>query len=113
MEHIVRAITAKKCELGKNSKTSQLWLNYLQMLGVVRELIEADRTGSWEMHLHAISDCLPIFAAAGHPNYLKSAYMYLQKMQVLQKEHTTVFQKFENGFHVIRRSNNYWAGLGD
>ena len=38
--------------------------------------------------------------------------MYLQKMQVLQQEHTTVFQKFENGSHVIRRSNNYWAGLG-
>ena len=27
-------------------------------------------TGSWEMHLAAISKCLPIFAAAGHFNYL-------------------------------------------
>ena len=48
-------------------------MNYLQMLGVARELVEADRTGSWQMHLHAISDCLPIFSAAGHPNYLKPA----------------------------------------
>ena len=43
------------------------------MLGVARELVEADRTGSWQMHLDAISDCLPIFSAAGHPTYLKSA----------------------------------------
>ena len=74
------------------------------MLGVARELVEADRTGSWQMHLHAISDCLPIFSAAGHPNYLKSAYLYLQNMVTLESDNPAVFQKFVNGFHVIRRS---------
>ena len=87
-------------------------MNYMQMLGVARELVEADRTGSWQMHLHAISDCLPIFSDAGHPNYLKSAYLYLQKMVTLESDNPTVFQKFVNGFHVIRRSDQYWAGLG-
>ena len=33
------------------------------MLGVVLELIEADRTESWQMHLQAVSDCLLTFAA--------------------------------------------------
>ena len=82
------------------------------MLGVVRELIEADQTGSWQMHLHAVLDCLPIFAAAGHPNYLKSAYLYFQKMTSLEFENPEVFQKFMRGYHVIRRSNKFWAGLG-
>ena len=40
-------------------------MNYLQMLGVAMELVEADRTGSRQMHLHAISNCLPIFSAVG------------------------------------------------
>ena len=87
-------------------------MNYLQMLGVARELVEVDRTGLWQMHLHAISDCLPIFSAAGHPNYLKSAYLYLQKMVTLESDNPAVFQKFVNGFHMIRRSDQYWAGLG-
>ena len=82
------------------------------MLGVARELVEADRTGSWQMHLHAISDCLPIFSAAGHPNYLKSAYLYLQNMVTLESDNPAVFQKFVNGFHVIRGSDQYWADLG-
>ena len=78
---IADRLKSKECALSSHSKTSKLWLNYQQMLGVSHKLIEANCTGSWEMHLHAISDCLPIFAAAGHPNYLKSGYLYLQKMK--------------------------------
>ena len=72
---IDQALSAKRNEFSTHSKTSKLWLNYQQMVRVVRKLIKADRTGSWIMHLHAIADCLPIFAAAGHANYLKSAYL--------------------------------------
>ena len=46
-----------------------LRLNYQYMLAVARTLVKADWTGSWDMHLGAISKCLPIFAAAGHFNY--------------------------------------------
>ncbi len=106
---IADRLKSKAGELSSHSRTNKLWLNNQQMLGVARELIEADRTGSWEMHLHAISDCLPIFAAAGHPNYLKSGYLYLQKMYSLETENPSVYQKFMNGFHVIRRSNQYWG----
>ena len=80
-------------------------MNYVHIIGIIWELIEADNTGSWEMHLRAISGCILIFAATGLPNYLKSAYMYLQKMQVFQKKYTAVFQNFENVFHVLSRSN--------
>lgn len=62
------------------------------------------------MHLHAVSDCLPISAAAGHPNYLKSAYLYLQKIMALETEYPKVFQKFMSGYHVIRRNDKFWAG---
>ena len=112
VERSVKALASKKSELSNSSKTSKLWLNYQYMLGVAQELTKADRTGSWQMHLHAISECLPIFAAAGHANYLKSAYLYLQKSMALETEHPAVYLKFMNGFHVIRRTNQYWAGLG-
>ncbi len=101
----------RKTELLARSKTSQLWLNYQKMLRVARGLIMADRTGSWSMHLNAVADCLPIFGAAGHYNYLKSAYFYVQEMNELETKHPDVFRKFNNGFHVIRRSKKFWAGL--
>ena len=54
---------------------------------------------------------LPYFAAAGHNLYAKSAYIYLQKMQQLPQSHPDIHASFLNGYHVIRRSDRYWAGL--
>jgi len=55
---------------------------------------------------------LPETTADGHPNYLKSARLYLQKMYALKDDNPEVHQKFQSGFHVIRRSSQYWAFLG-
>ena len=49
-------IEKNKSELSQTSKTSQLWLNYQHMVGIARIL----------MHLQAVSNCLTVFAAAGH-----------------------------------------------
>ena len=37
--------------------------------------------------------------------------MYLQKMDALQDTHPDVYNSFENGLHVLRRSDRYWSGL--
>ena len=81
------------------------------MLRCVRSFNTADRTGTWKMHLQADTDCLPIYAAAGYSNYLKSAYYYLQEMVELENRHPDVYMDFVNGRHVVRRSNKFWAGL--
>ena len=74
-------------------------------------LIKADRTGSWLMHLHAVSNCLTVFAAAGQFNYLRSAHYYLQQMNNLEEKHPDVYRKFLDGVHVVRRSNQCCARL--
>ena len=51
-------------------------------------------------------------AAAGHYNYLKSTHWYLQNMINLETHNRHVFEMFQNGYHVIRRSNKFWGGLG-
>jgi len=61
---------------------------------------------SWLMHLQAVSDCLPVFAAAGHFNYLRFAHYYLQEMSNLEDKHPDVYNKF---LDVVRRSNQSWA----
>ena len=111
LREIREKLDAKKAELSTRSKTSKLWISYQRMLQTARALIKADRTGSWMMHLRAMLACLPIFAAAGHYNYLKSAYLYIQEMCELETRHPDVYDTFSRGFHVIRRSNHFWAGL--
>ena len=67
------------------------------MVGMVRVLIRADCTEAWLMHLHAVSNCLTVFAAAGHFNYLRSAHYYLQQMNNLEEKYPDVHRKFFGG----------------
>jgi hypothetical protein len=112
VNRISELLDKKKTEVSGQSKTSKLWVGYQQMLRTARELIKADRTGSWNNHLHAIYNALPIFAAAGHYNYMKSAYLYVQEMSELENNNPEVYKMFQKGLHVIRRTNQFWAGLG-
>ncbi|KAJ8043143.1 hypothetical protein HOLleu_10106 [Holothuria leucospilota] len=93
------------------TRTGSLWLQYMGMVDLLRLFIKAERTGNWDLHLATVNDMLPFFAAAGHNLYLKSAYIYLQQMLQLKDDHPDVHTAFQNGHHVIRRSNRFWAGL--
>ena len=95
----------------KSSRTATLWLQYMDMVDILRKYIRAERTGNWELHLQAVSEMLPYLAASGHNNYTKSAWVYLQRMATLQNDCPDVYQQFKEGLHVVRRSDRYWAGL--
>ena len=91
MKSINTAFEAKKDELGV-SKTAELWFAFQRMMDLVWLILYADRRGDWEMHLNVVQKCLPLFASAGHYNYLKCAYHYIQTMANLQKTHPVLYQ---------------------
>ena len=93
------------------SRTSKLWLQYLDMIDILRMSIKAERTGNFHLHLRSVSEMLPYFAASGHNNYVKCGRLYLQQMLDLEKTHKDVYKRFKEGHHSIRRSDRYWAGL--
>ena len=92
-------------------RTSSLWILYMDLIDILRRFIKAERTGNWLLHLSTMKEMLPFFAACGHNSYAKSAYVYLQSMQNLEKSHQDVYHAFLEGHHVIRRSDRFWAGL--
>ena len=91
--------TAKeKVDIAKelaNHPTARLWLQYMDMVALLRQFIEAERTGNWELHLQSLRDMLPFYAAAGHNLYAKSVYIYLQQMLELNSNHADVLQLFK------------------
>ena len=101
----------KKESLMEHNRTAALWMQYMRMIDLLKTFIKAERTGNWNLHLQAVRDMLPYFAAAGHNLYAKSAYVYLQIMEDLKEKHPDIHQKFQDGLHVVRRSDRYWAGL--
>jgi hypothetical protein len=59
MVEMERKLNCEKSALSKASKTARLWLGYQRMVGIGQDLIRADRTGSWALHLCTVADCLP------------------------------------------------------
>ena len=95
----------------KDLLTAQLWLQYMDMIDILRTFLRSERTGDWRLHVHALHTMLPYLAAAGHNLYTKSIYAYLQRLAQLSIQHPEVHHQFQNGYHVVRRSDRYWAGL--
>ncbi|PIK60313.1 hypothetical protein BSL78_02744 [Apostichopus japonicus] len=93
------------------SRTALLWFQYMDMVNILERFLKAERTGNWGLHLQTVHDMLPYFAASGHALYAKCAYVYLQTMLNLPKTHPDVYRKFQEGYHVVRRSDRFWAGL--
>ena len=58
------------------------------------------------------AEAFSIFAAAGHFNYLKSAYLCLQRMVRLSITNPAADKLLRGSFHVIHRSDRFWSGLG-
>lgn len=104
------ALQTKKESL-KSSRVAAMWFQYMDMIDILCKHIRAKHTGNRELHLQAVSEMLPYLATSGHNNYTKSALIYLQQMSHLQDDNLEVYQCFQDGLHVIRWSDRYWAGL--
>lgn len=106
------AFHALKESLRSKSRTAKLWLLYMDYVDVMKLFIQAERSGDWRSHLEAVQRMLALFAATGHVNYAKSARLYLQQMRSLEINYPWLHKQFmENGFHCIRRSEKFWAGI--
>ena len=99
------------CQSLQQHRTAQLWLMYMTLVSILRTFIRAGRTGNWHLYLQALKQMLPYLAASGHHNYTKSLVLYLQKMEKLPHTHPEVYRKFLDGLFVLRRTENYWAGI--
>ncbi|KAL7289552.1 hypothetical protein TKK_0016524 [Trichogramma kaykai] len=95
------------------SDTAKLWSQYFNLITIMLQFIEAERTGNWKLHLQSIREMLPVFHAAGHFAYAKSAQMYLQDMDELsyQMDDEEYYKLTKEGFFTIRRTDKAWSGV--
>ena len=94
------------------SRTAKLCLQYMNYVSIIKEFARAERSGNWQGHLAAMGKMLNLFAATEHINYAKSGRLYLQLMLDLEKNYPWLYRQFnEKGFHCIRQTDKFWAGL--
>ena len=93
------------------TRTAMFWLQYLDMVSIPQRFIKAERMANWKLPFQTVQDMLPYFAASGHSLYAKPVYVYLQIMLRLPETHPDAHRKSMEGYHVVRRSDRFWAGL--
>ena len=112
LEQASHSILNQLKELSQQSRTGRLWMNYYQYVGIIQQFLRAERTGNWKLHIQTVREMIPLFHAAGHLAYAKSARLYVQEMDNLEnKMSADQYQKFtEKGYFSIHRTEHSWGG---
>ena len=94
--------------------TAQLWVLYYKMVTLVKQYIEAERRGGFQLHVDTVKRMILFFHAAGYRFDAKCAYLYtIQEMACLKNRMDPLeFLKFNTeGFLTIRRTGEFWSGI--
>ena len=104
--------TFKRLEEG--GRTPALWVQYHNMVDVIKVFIRTERLADHNGHLSCIiPKMLDIFAAAGHHQYAKGALLYFQLMKELETlpAYQDTLENFTaHGNRVVRYSSHEWSG---
>ena len=111
LDVILDKLQTEEAGIVSNSATGQLWVQYMHLVELLKQFIQAQRTGNVMLYLKSMQDMLPYLAASGHNNYVKSITIHLQDMLELEENTSHLFQLFNSGLFVVRRRDRFWAGL--
>ena len=86
--------------------TAKLWLEYMEIVNIMRAFIRSKRTCYWSLRLRTQQDMLPYLAASGHNLYTKFLYVYLKQIIIVRKHASRCSQAVHsrNACHQEERS---------
>ena len=93
--------------VSETSRTAKLWTQYIHYINIVKQFIQAERTGNWQNHLMVVRQMLNLFSATVHVQYAKSARRYLQLMDELPTNFPWLYNLLRQGYYTIRRSDRF------
>ena len=112
LQAFTNTLEDEKVILSTKSRTSKLWVQYLDYIKIVKIFILAERTGNLHLHLVTMEQMINLFAGTGHVHSAKSSRLYLQLMMDLQNDFPWLYKEFTNhGFNTVLRSERYWSEL--
>lgn len=93
--------------------TSKFWVQYYDMFMILKQFIQAERSGNWSLHIECTRRMIPYFHASGHYLYAKTAHLHVQQMLELKETMDPLeYKKFtELGYFTVRQTNKFWCGI--
>jgi hypothetical protein len=102
LENLMQRFANYLEQLELNGPTAKLWVQYFHMTTLMKQFIQAERSGDWKLHINSVKKMLPYFHASGHFLYAKSAHLYVQDMLGLERKISKIdYERFVlNGWLV-------------
>lgn len=86
------------------SELYKYWNNVAILISLMLDLVRADRTANWQLHLETVEKCIPIFHCLDRINYTRWCSLYLEDMLLLKNKAPEVYDQFCKGRFVVNRS---------
>ena len=90
LQEVIKKPEDFKEEHRKVSKLFAFWEEYGTMVDLLLQLIKAERTGNWKLHLCTVAAMVPYFFAMDRHNYSCWLPVYLSDMKRLESKHPRV-----------------------
>ncbi|CAB4007601.1 Hypothetical predicted protein [Paramuricea clavata] len=88
------------------SDLAKFWITYLQLCELLLDLINATRTGNWELYLFCIEAVIPWTFAYDRQNYARYLIPYLNDMRALPTVMPEVYDAFLAGDFSVQMSKS-------
>lgn len=98
----------RKCE---ESPLFKYWNNFLIMQQLVLNLLRADRTGDWKLHVESMKHIQPLYFILDRVNYIRASGEYLQDIIDLENTHPEVYQEFLKGNFTVKQTNRPFTSI--
>ena len=106
-EDVIALLSAIKLfdeQCNENSEQCKFWNNFRYIVGVIKNLVLADREGDFLLSVKSIQDLCPIFLGADAIHYLRYCSFYLETLKSLKYDHPQLYAAFMKGNLVIKTS---------
>ena len=108
---LFNALQRKKVEFSSKCRTAATWPNYNYYIEFVQQFIKVEKTSNFTLNISATRQMINLFAASAPNNYAKTCHLYLQSLEVLEKNHPHIFEQFIMGNHTVQHKDIIWSGL--
>lgn len=102
------AFVFSRCQ---ESKMFRYWNNVLILISLVHNLIRADRTGDWNLHVKTLEKLLPIFHVMDRINYMRFCAVYVEDILALSEKSPEILEQMLKGKFTVKRSDNSFTSV--
>ena len=99
-----------KTRQGLHGKTTEFWINYIDMMHLYRNFSQSQRIGDFDLILACIPKLTSYFFAFNHHNYARWMVRYHHNLVKIPSTHPDAFDEFKNGLFFIHHTEKSFSG---